>query len=153
MVSGCRLRLSSDEVLLCCLHVHIRLCQPELRGHRALVSGAHQLLDAASLTYGVRLPDVSEKLADVGSGTSRIGGRLPPFGIRFSSVGRDITCIGYDLAQIGFSSTRIGHELAHIGARGPFVRTRVARVGRTRALPLGATFFTTRVHESSMKRS
>src|SRR4051795_250385 len=77
MVSGCRLRLSSDEVLLCCLHVNVGLGQAELSSHRALVGGAHQLLDAASLTHCIRLSHVSEDLADVGGGTARIGGRLP----------------------------------------------------------------------------
>ena len=82
-----------------------------------------------SLTGSVLLPHVREEFADVGSGTSRIGRRLPRFGIRFTSVGRDSAGIGYHLAQIGLGATRIRHELAHIGARGPFVRSRVARVG------------------------
>ena len=129
MVGGCRSRLGRDEVLLCCLHVGVRLCQPELGGHRALVSRLHQLLDPASLTCGVRLPHVSEDFADVGRGTSRVGGRLPRFGIRFSSVGGDSARVGYHLAQVGFGAARIRYELAHIGARGSLVRGRLARVG------------------------
>jgi hypothetical protein len=165
-------RLESRGSVLCRLHVHIRLCQPELSGHRALVSCAHQLLDAASLTGGVRLPHVGEELADVGRGTSRIGGRLPRFGVRFTSV-------GYHLAQIGLGATRVGHDLAHIGTRCSFVRSRIARVrirvarigdprarvGRSvpalatgavrvgvgRALLLAASFFDARVPQFSMR--
>src|SRR3954465_5282838 len=55
MVGGCSLRLGSDQVLLCCLHVHVGLRQPELSSHRALVSRPHQLLDSASLTCGICL--------------------------------------------------------------------------------------------------
>jgi len=53
--------------------MHIRLRQPKLGVHRALVGRAHQLLDASSLTCGVRLTHISEEFADVGSSISRIG--------------------------------------------------------------------------------
>ena len=69
---GC-LGLSSDEVLLCCLHVNIGLGQPELGGHRTFVSRAQQFLYVAGLSGSVHLAHVGEQLASVGGGTSRIG--------------------------------------------------------------------------------
>ena len=116
-------------MLLCCLHVHVGLCQAELSGDGALVGRPHQLLDVVSLTGGIRLPHVSEVLTDVGSGTSRIGGRLPCLGVRFTSIGRDRAGIGHHFAQIGLDTTRIRHYFAHVSARGPLVSSHVACVG------------------------